>query len=72
MNRYNLEKMGRPLMKLIECLLGTKSGNLKIKKKKKRIITLPAKFLLNLTAIGLQNVLLLMWLLVSVWVLILF
>lgn len=71
MNRYNLEKMGRPLMKLIECLLGTKSGNLKIKKKK-RIITLPAKFLLNLTAIGLQNVLLLMWLLVSVWVLILF
>lgn len=36
----------------MEWVLGTKSENLKIKKKKKGIITLPAKFLLNLTAIG--------------------
>ena len=50
----------------MEWLLGTENGNLKIKKKKGGTITLPAKFLLNLRATGLQYVLLLMWLLVSV------
>ena len=52
----------------MEWLLGTENVNLKIKKKKKRgiISTLPAKILLNLKAMGLQCVLLLMWLLV--WV----
>lgn len=53
----------------MEWLLGTENVNLKIKNEKKKrgiISTLPAKILLNLKAMGLQCVLLLMWLLV--WV----